>query len=142
MLALLLAACPGNGGKANNPTPPPDAAPVEKEPAAGDLTEGQATAVDRLTEMTIDLSLKLNAAGADCAALAAAVNTWADAYGAEQAKLYEVMATLTEAQAGTASQRASAKLGANKDAVANSGKLVTGCEADAEFAKAWGRLGG
>ncbi|HTM21945.1 MAG TPA: hypothetical protein VL172_15595, partial [Kofleriaceae bacterium] len=106
-LLLLLAACPGGGGnKTNNPTPPPDAAPAAP---AESLTAEEAAVVDRLTDLTIDLATKMQAAGEDCVKLAGVVNSWADANGAEQEKLYPQMATFSEAKLKVGAARASAK---------------------------------
>jgi hypothetical protein len=138
-LALLLAACPGNGGKANNPTPPPDAAVAEKPPGAGELTDEQKVVVDRAVELTQDLAGKMQANGPDCDKLATTINEWIGVNGAEHIKVSEAIAAMPEE---AVSQRYSAKVREHAEVFKGMQSMVEACSEHAAFAEAFNKLGG
>jgi hypothetical protein len=146
-LLLLVVACSGGGGGGGgggtgptNPTPPPDAAPAAG--STGTLTPEEVAVVDRLTDMTIDLATRMQAAGDDCAKLTTVVNSWADANGAEQDKLYKQMATLSDPKLKEGADRASARTKEHIGVFSGMHQRVETCKKnDPEFVKAWGRIG-
>jgi hypothetical protein len=139
-LVLLLAACPGNGGKANNPTPPPDAATAEKpdDPVNPQLTDEQKAIVDRAVALTLDLAGKMQATGPDCDKLAATIDDWVATNGKEHLEVSEQIAGMPE---GLVSERYSAKVRENGEVFKGMHSMVESCAENAAFAEAFNKLG-